>query len=335
MKRCRVCNGHVVIELRQHNAAFCAEHFLAFCNRQVEKAIHKFQMFPPDAQVLVAVSGGKDSLALWDILIELGYRADGLVIGLGIGEYSDSSTQFARNFAESRDLTLHEYDLESTHGFTVPDAAQSTSRVPCSACGLSKRHIFDSVAIDGGYDVVVTGHNLDDEAAVLWGNVARWQSEYLARQHPVLPAANGFPRKCKPLIRLSEREMAAYCVLRNIDYVVEECPMAAGNKHLEYKDLLNEMEVKSPGAKHNFYFGFLDRASELFSKEFAESERQTTPASETAPSPCSSCGRPSSNDVCAFCKLVDRVAPLQSRNAAQSPEAVIVEISTRRDMIDG
>ncbi len=39
-------------------------------------------------------------------------------------------------------------------------------------------------------------------------------------------------RKVKPLIRLSEREMAAYCVLRGIDYQVEECPMAEGNKHL-------------------------------------------------------------------------------------------------------
>ncbi len=324
--RCKVCKGPIVIELRQHNAAFCAEHFIAFCQNQVARTIKKFWMFGPDAKVLVAVSGGKDSLALWDILIELGYDVDGLVIGLGIGEYSNESTQFARDFATRRELTLHEYDLASEHGFTVPDAAKSTSRVPCSACGLSKRHIFDSVAIDGGYDVVVTGHNLDDEAAVLWGNVARWQAEYLARQHPVLPARNGFPRKCKPLIRLSEREMAAYCVLRNIDYVVEECPMAAGNKHLEYKALLNDMEVASPGAKHHFYFGFLDRAAPLFADAFEASDQTNSHGSELPLSPCSSCGQPSSNEICAFCKLVDRVAP--------SAEPVSVEISARSDMID-
>ena len=321
MKKCRVCSGHVAIELRQHNSAFCPEHFIAFCNRQVEKAIHKFKMFPPEARVLVAVSGGKDSLALWDILVELGYDADGLVIGLGIGGYSDRSTQFARDFAESRGLTLHEYDLSQTHGFTVPEAAEATKRVPCSACGLSKRHIFDSVAIDKGYDVVVTGHNLDDEAAVLFGNVLRWQSDYLARQHPVLPARNGFPRKTKPLVRLGEREMAAYCVLRNIEYVVEECPMAAGNKHLEYKDQLNRMEVASPGAKHNFYFGFLDRAAQLFADESAEAEQAEAIDAGSALSPCVRCGQPASNEVCAFCKLVDRVA-------------VPVEISAHPDMLD-
>ena len=324
--KCRVCSGPVVIELRQHNSAFCADHFIRFCQGQVEKTIHKFRMFPPGSRVLVAVSGGKDSLALWDILIHLGYEADGLVIGLGIGDYSDASSGFARRFAEERGLTLHEYDLSTEHGFTVPGAAAATKRVPCSACGLSKRHIFDSVALEHGYDVVVTGHNLDDEAAVLFGNVARWQADYLARQHPVLPAANGFPRKCKPLVRLSEREMAAYCVLRNIDYVIEECPMAVGNKHLEYKDLLNQMEVGSPGSKHAFYFGFLDRAADRFARDIDTIDAESNAASDKALSPCSVCGSPSSNEVCAFCKLVSIVVP-------EDGGPVPVEITPRSDKL--
>ncbi len=328
--KCKVCKGPTVIQLRQHNAAFCAEHFVTFCRNQVERTIHKFRMFPKDARVLVAVSGGKDSLALWDILHDLGYEVDGLVIGLGIGDYSAESTNFARRFATERGLRLQEYDLSAEHGFTVPGAAESTNRVPCSACGLSKRHIFDSVASNGGYDVVVTGHNLDDEAAVLFGNVARWQADYLARQHPVLPAANGFPRKAKPLIRLSEREMAAYCVLRNIDYVVDECPMAVGNKHLEYKDLLNQMEVASPGSKHAFYFGFLDRASELFANAPARDDGNS-PESDTALSPCSVCGSPSSNDVCAFCKLVSHAVPVE---LGKRPPTAAVEKGERPDMID-
>ena len=158
------------------------------------------------------------------------------------------------------DSTLHEVDLRDEYGFDVPHAAAATRRVPCSACGLSKRHLFDRVALEGGVDVVATGHNLDDEAAVLFGNVLRWQTEYLARQLPVLPAGNGFPRKVKPLVRLSERETAAYCVVSGIDYQVEECPMAAGNRHLGYKEALNTIEERSPGTKHDFYFGFLDRA---------------------------------------------------------------------------
>ena len=296
--KCRVCRGPAVIDVRRQNANYCRDHFLRMCRDQVAKAIHDFDMLRPGERVLVAVSGGKDSLACWHMLRELGYDADGFVIGLGIGDYSDESTQFARAFAEERGWKLHETSLRGDYGFDVPTAAKATNRVPCSACGLSKRHLFDEAAREHGYDVVATGHNLDDEAAVLFGNVLRWQTDYLGRQLPVLPERNGFPRKVKPLVRLGEREMAAYCVLTGIDYIVEECPMAAGNKHLGYKEALNAIEIQSPGSKHDFYFGFLKRASGRFLPE-AEAEQDDLTA-------CVRCGAPTTGEVCAFCKLVDR-----------------------------
>lgn len=306
--KCRVCREPAVIDVRRHNANFCVDHFLRLCRDQVAKAIDDHRMLQPGDRVLVAVSGGKDSLAVWDLLRELGYEADGLYIGLGIGEYSDRSGQLTRAFAEARGWPLRTIDLREEHGYDVPTAAKVTRRVPCSACGLSKRHLFDRAAVEGGYDAVVTGHNLDDEAAVLFGNTLRWQEEYLARQLPVLPARHGFPRKVKPLIRLGEREMAAYCVLRGIDYVVEECPMAAGNKHLGYKEALNEIEAASPGSKHAFYFGFLDRAAHRFA--------DAAPADLELDDPdglgrCTSCGSPTTGEVCAFCRLVERTAGAQ------------------------
>jgi uncharacterized protein (TIGR00269 family) len=296
--KCRVCRGEAVIDVRRHNANFCVEHFIEQCERQVTKAIDSFSMIAPGERVLVAVSGGKDSLALWDLLVRLGHRAEGLYLGLGIGEYSDVSGRYARDFAAGRGLVLHEVDLRRDYGYDVPTAAAATRRVPCSACGLSKRHLFDEVARRGEFDVVATGHNLDDEAAVLFGNVLRWQTEYLARQMPVLPAGNGFPRKVKPLVRLSEREMAAYCVLTGIDYQVDECPMAEGNSHLGYKEALNAIEARSPGTKHDFYFGFLDRAAAAFRAGL------TVDAGDLAA--CTTCGAPTPSGSCAFCRLVER-----------------------------
>ena len=296
--KCTVCREPAVIDIRRHNANFCQEHFLRLCRDQVTKAIKDFSMLEPGERVLVAVSGGKDSLALWDLLRELGYDADGLYIGLGIGEYSDESGRITRAFAEQRGLQLTEIDLPGEHGFDIPTGARAAKRAPCSACGLSKRHLFDEAARTGGYDVVATGHNLDDEAAVLFGNVLRWQTDYLGRQLPVLPARHGFPRKVKPLVRLGEREMAAYCVLRGIDYIVEECPMAVGNRHLGYKEALSSIEATSPGTKHDFYFGFLARASAQFRPE-AEAEQEGL-------EPCIRCGAPTPGEVCAFCKLTDR-----------------------------
>jgi uncharacterized protein (TIGR00269 family) len=290
-----------VIEIRRHNAAFCADCLQRHCRDQVSRAIHDFAMIGPADRVLVAVSGGKDSLALWDVLLDLGYAADGLYLGLGIGErdgYSDQSAAYARAFAHRRDATLLTVDLPADYGYDIPSGAAAARRAPCSACGLSKRHLFNQAALDGGYDVMATGHNLDDEAAVLFGNVLRWNTEYLGRQLPVLPATDGFVRKVKPLVRLGERELAAYCVVRGIDYIVEECPMAVGNRHLGYKEVLNTIEERSPGSKQTFYFGFLERASDHF-RPAAESE-------QAGLHPCRLCGSPTTADVCAFCSLVAR-----------------------------
>ncbi|MBN2622238.1 MAG: tRNA(Ile)-lysidine synthetase [Acidimicrobiales bacterium] len=298
--KCTVCRGPAVIDLRRHNANFCAEHFLTFCREQVAKAIRRHDMIAPGERVLVAVSGGKDSLALWDLLLELGYDAEGMTIGLGIGDYSDASSAASQAFADSRGLALRHVDLRDEFGYDIPTAAAVTRRVPCSSCGLSKRHLIDAAALDGGFDVVATGHNLDDEAAVLLGNVLHWQTEYLGRQMPVLPERDGFPRKVKPLVRLGERETAAYCVLRGIDYIVDECPMAAGNRHLRYKEALNSIEAVSPGTKHAFYFEFLDKAADRFQPEAA--------VAQDGLRPCASCGAPTPTEVCAFCRLVDRVS---------------------------
>ena len=320
--KCRVCREPAVIDVRRQNANYCTDHFLRMCRDQVRKAIEQFDMINPGERVLVAVSGGKDSLALWEILRELGYDVDGYYIGLGIGEYSDESGSYARRYADDRGLRLVTTDLRGDHDFDVPTAAKVTRRAPCSACGLSKRHLFDKAALGGGYDVVATGHNLDDEAAVLFGNVLRWQTSYLGRQLPVLPERDGFPRKVKPLVRLGERETAAYCVLRGIDYIVEECPMAAGNKHLGYKDALNAIEVQSPGTKHDFYFGFLQRASERFTGE-AEEEQDELGS-------CAQCGAPTPGDVCAFCRLVQRVAGRESPGRQRPGPGEPVELRVKR-----
>jgi uncharacterized protein (TIGR00269 family) len=293
--KCRRCRESAVIELRRHNAGFCRDCFLRHCREQVRRAIDDFEMIAPAERVLVAVSGGKDSLGLWHILRELDYDADGLYVGLGIGQYSDESAEYVRAFAHDRRLRLVEVDIPGTYGFDIPEGSRAARRTPCSACGLSKRHIFNDAAIAGGYGVLATGHNLDDEAAVLFGNVLRWEIEYLGRQHPVLPERPGFARKVEPLVRLGERELAAYCVLAGIDYIIEECPMAAGNRHLGYKEALNAIEERSPGSKAAFVAGFLDRAHRRFA-DVAEEARDDL-------RPCVTCGAPTPTETCAFCRM--------------------------------
>ena len=312
--RCRTCRAPAVIELARHRAAFCGEHLVDHVRGQVRAAVERYGMLSYDDRILVAVSGGKDSLALWDVLLDMGYRASGLYLGLGIGGYSTRSERIVRGFADARadelrarGAELHLVDLAGDHGFDIPGAASSRTRTPCGVCGLSKRYVFNAAALRHGYDVMATGHNLDDEVSQLLGNVLRWQTPFLARQSPALPAREGeLARKVKPLYRLTERETAAYCICKGLDYVVEECPLVEGNTVLRYKDALNALEQHAPGLKAQFLFGFLERIRD---ERFAGAD-----VDGDALVPCRACGMPttpphdgSDDATCAFCRTRDRL----------------------------
>lgn len=268
----------------------------------MQRTIDDFDMVTDGDRLVLGVSGGKDSLALWDVMTDLGYEVDGVNLELGIGDYSRESTSYSRRFATERGLKLHEVDLERDYGFTVPMAAEAGSRTACGSCGLAKRYTLNEIAGRHGYNVLVMGHNLDDEAATLFSNLTSWNIDYLARQYPILAEGNGLARKIKPLVRVTERETAAYAVIRDIDYELDECPMAAGNTLNRIKEQLNAMEHDSPGLKQRFLFGFYERGSPVF-KEGPRPELTV----------CRSCGAPTTGDTCAFCRLQQRAVPEQRK----------------------
>jgi tRNA-5-methyluridine54 2-sulfurtransferase len=304
--KCKKCGAKASVNMRQHKLALCKEHYLEWVPEQTERFIKKYGMFSRGDKVLVAVSGGKDSLSLWDLLVLLGYQADGLYIGLGIDEgigYSAESHRLAAKFADERGLTLHVVDVEGEYGQSIPVLSEISARGrgrPCAVCGLTKRHAMNRMARDLGYDVLATGHNLDDEASVLFGNTLRWSGEYLIRQGPVLPETPGLARKVKPLCRFYEREMTAYALLRGIEYIYEECPFAEGATSIYYKEVLNKLENDRPGSKLTFYLSFLEaRESGLFSA------KQANPPELH---PCPNCGQPTSAPgLCSFCKMMAKV----------------------------
>ena len=205
-------------------------------------------------------------------------------------------------------------------GIPIPEASRFARKEECSVCGTVKRYFFNRVAAERGFTVVATGHNLDDEAARLLGNLLHWQKGHLERQHPLLPAsAGGLVRKVKPLWRVSELETASYGFLKGIDYVTEECPMSVDATSLVYKEALSLVEEKMPGTRGAFYFGFLkgkalprpvpgaaDNEEFLPGGEGTAGGGEEEAGSGTA-RPCASCGAPTFTEVCAFCRLRERV----------------------------
>src|SRR3989441_12986649 len=114
--KCTRCHERAEINLRSHHTAFCRSCFILYFQRQVDRTITKEKMFTPHERILVAVSGGKDSLALWDVLIAQGYHTYGLYLDLGSGPYACQSREKAERFARTQPAPLQVLTLAKEAG---------------------------------------------------------------------------------------------------------------------------------------------------------------------------------------------------------------------------
>ncbi len=297
--KCTRCKAPALVNLPSHNAGFCEACYLEFFSRQVERGIkasplHKGPLFKHSDTILIALSGGKDSLALMHELAHQGYNVTGLHIDLAIPKSSVKARTVVENFCKKHNFKLIVKEMEK-EGLAIPEVKTKVNRPICSVCGKIKRHYFNKTAKEEGFDVLATGHNLDDEVARLFSNTIRWDRAYLSDQAPMLEDTDGFGRKVKPLWRLGEFETANYAFMKGIEIHHLPCPYSKGASFTKLKNLWVDLEEEMPGRKLDFYQGFLERGRPIFA-EYEKKEGAKL-------SPCDKCGYPTSAGVCGVCRI--------------------------------
>lgn len=292
--KCKRCKALAEVALPSHHAGFCRECFMVFFERQVRRAVKDHDMFKPGDRILCALSGGKDSLALASILRRLGHDVTGLHIDLGIPGSSEGARASVERFCRSEGVDLVIVEL-AKEGLPIPEVKRLVNRPICSMCGKVKRYFFNKTALDMGFDVLATGHNLDDEAGRLLANTLRWDADYLAGQSPCLPPAGGLAAKVRPLYRLGEFETAAYCFFTGIEQWSAPCPYSKGASFTFKKEMMNRLDRESPGAKLAFYEEFLKSARPVFVERQEREPRDVEP--------CPQCGYPAAGELCGVCRL--------------------------------
>ncbi|MEM2419829.1 MAG: ATP-binding protein [Candidatus Bathyarchaeia archaeon] len=296
--KCR--SARVEVQIPYARLGLCSKCFVDFYLARIKKTVEEFEMFPENAKVGVAVSGGKDSAALLHALRRV-YPEVKLVvlhINLGIPKYSDHCQSKVEKLAAMLDVEVHVFNLHKELGVKIGDFKKTSFKGKiCSACGTIKRRIFEEMALKAKVQVLATGHNLEDVAGVMFNNFLYGRWEQLVRLKPVLPPlAEGMASKVKPLIRSPENENLLYCLYEDIPFREIDCPFSKRTGVRKRAEILEAVAKYNPYFKHQL----LNRFLELIPLLENIKPRPTLGR-------CKICGFPSSSETCAFCKRVSLV----------------------------
>ncbi len=312
--KCAFCEKQVVYVRQYDKLAVCSKHFNEQMIKRVQRTITKHKMLKRDDKVAVGVSGGKDSIALLDILakIESDFPESEIVaitIDEGIAEYRDEGMLYAQKIVKKLDIEHHVYSFKNDFGYELDEIIKKLGERgegrefgACSYCGILRRKILNQAALEIGADVVLTGHNLEDEAETILLNIIRGDIQRLARLNPTPRKIhkNLVPR-AKPFRNTPQAEIVMYCYLNDLEYQEIQCPYAVEAYRGEVREFIFNTQEKQPMLSFNIL-----RGNEKLLKMI-----QQTPSKKELKD-CTICGEATTGEFCKGCWLKNQLS--SSRN---------------------
>ncbi len=269
--------------------------------RTALKTIKKEGLFEPKDRIMVALSGGKDSIALLCILskIERRYGTEifAVTVDEGVKGYREEGLMIAKKVAEELDIEHRVVSFKEAYGYALEEiynmaGSKGIKLLGCTFCGVLRRRLINEAARKFGATKVATGHNLDDEAQTIFINLIRGDVARMIRlgAKPVR-LREGFVPRVKPLRYIPERELAIYAYLKGHPLYERECPFVRISLRDEVRDIINRVEQRHPGTKFAMVKA-TDKLSSLLKGEVGEVRY------------CEKCGAPSGREICRMCELL-------------------------------
>ncbi|HIH15325.1 MAG TPA: TIGR00269 family protein [Nanoarchaeota archaeon] len=297
---CNNCPKNPVYKLHS-GEQLCQNCFFKYFEKKVRKTIRVYKLVEKKDEIAVAVSGGKDSLTVLDILYNI-YKENkkitlkALMIDEGIKGYRNECIAPTKKFCKERKIPLEIVSYKKEFSFDLDQVVKG--RKPCSVCGVLRRSLLNSYAKKLQVKKLATGHNLDDEAQTIIMNQFRKNIGASARLGPMtgIEDHEAFVRRIKPLYFMSEKEIMTYAFLKGIVREFNECPYNKESYRNQVREMLNNFEELYPGTKHSIVSSFMEILPALQKQEKKGKIKY-----------CMKCKEPSSQDVCQKCAVLEQL----------------------------
>jgi uncharacterized protein (TIGR00269 family) len=301
---CTYCGENAIYTREFEGVSFCSKCFRLTIEERIRRTVTTYQMLEYDDHIAVAVSGGKDSLTLLNLLVKLEKRfpesrITAISVDEGIAAYRDEALELARKTCDRLDVEHTTVSYQELFGITTDEIARiHLGQTPCAYCGVFRRKAINKAAAMVGATKIATAHNLDDEVQTVLLNMLHGDPLRIIRSGPVLRDTRGrFLTRIKPLCEIPEREIVLYAYLTGLEFQSIACPHSAEALRNDIRHFLNLMEQKHAGSKFT-----LNRTAERLRELLAAS----APASQL--NVCENCGDPTPHRLCEACLMLHTIA---------------------------
>ncbi|MCC7554368.1 MAG: TIGR00269 family protein [Methanobacteriaceae archaeon] len=301
---CSKCENPKVIIKRKHSGQIlCKDCFIDSIQKKAIKTIKKEKLLSKGDKVLVALSGGKDSVATLDILESFRKRRFidlcAVTVDEGINNYRKSGVDIAISHAQRLGIEYKVVSFKSSFNITLDEIMKKEEhRGSCTYCGVFRRWIINKAAKDMNATKIATGHNLDDETQAILMNYLECNIDNLTKLGAKTSSkSDKFTVKIKPLREIPEKEIGLYVLARNLDVHLDSCPYSKQSFRGEVGELLQDLSSKHPTIMYSTLKGF-DKLKPIIKKELSPSYNVSN---------CEICNEPSSNKLCRVCTFLEEL----------------------------
>lgn len=294
---CDRCANQAAYIRKYSGEKLCSVCFSNSILRKTAKTISKYKMIQNDELVAVAVSGGKDSLALLKIINEMStthnFRLKAITIDEGIPGYRNEALEIVEKFCAELNVEHKVYSYKELFDLTLDNALElreNEKMSSCSICGTLRRRAIDHAAKDIGADVIATGHNLDDTLQTFVINMLSGDTNKIGWMDPD-NSANTL-RKIKPFCEIYESEIVFYAFTNNLPFQSEPCPHMNEGIRTEIREFLNSLESQHSGIKNNLYQSIIKISQIVKDSNYKQKTL------------CEKCGNECTGKICSVCNVV-------------------------------
>jgi len=214
---------------------------------EVLRGIREYNMIPSGSRVLLALSGGKDSLTLLHLLAE--YRA---ILGMDLAAAHVETDTGCGEGVFDRVLQGVCDGLEvPLYRQSFPILAEAGDKLTCFYCAMRRRASLFTLAVNEGYGVLAFGHHLDDMAETLVMNAIFHGN--LSTMTPKVALFDGALTVIRPLVFIREARLAEYVAGVGLSTAVCGCPYSTDNVRAGIKDWLFTADQVAPGVPERLY----------------------------------------------------------------------------------